>query len=70
MKVYLNRFHKFLEDFDNRLLENNIKTPSHDEVKKLIKEWYSYDVEVDDIGATATVEMSEENYTLFILKYS
>ena len=69
MKVYLNRHHKFLEDFDNRLREHEIVNPDHTKVKELIKEWYSFDVDVDELGMTATVEMSEHNYTLFALKY-
>ena len=69
MIVYLDRHHKFLEDFDNRLRENGIVNPDHVKVKELIKEWYSFDVTVDELGMTATVEMSEQNYTMFALKY-
>lgn len=70
MKVYLNKHHKFLEDFDNRLRDAGISKPSHDDVLHLVKEWYNFDVEVDELGHSATVEMSDENYTLFAIKYS
>lgn len=73
MRVHIHKFHKFLDDYDNKL-EKHYGTinPSltHAEHIKHINEWYSYDVEVDQFGQEAYVEMSEENYTLFAIKYS
>ncbi len=70
MQVRLDKHHRFLEDFDNRLKDNDLKDLSHVRVKQLIKEWYNFDVEVNDAGTEAWVEMSEQNYTLFAIKYS
>ena len=70
MKVHLDRHHKFLEDFDERLRNTGIKDPTHAQVKQLVKEWYDFDLEVDELGTSATVEMDEKCYTMFALKYS
>lgn len=73
MRVYINRYHKFLEDYDNRLdkaFGHNRLNLRHEQHLQLIKEWYSYDVVVDDLGMEAYVEMSDQNYTLFAIKYS
>ena len=72
MRVYINRYHKFLEDYDNRLeKEYGVRHPiiSHEQHLKNLKEWYSYDVVVDDLGMEAYVDMSDQNYTLFAIKY-
>lgn len=70
MRVRLDKHHKFLDDFDNRLRENNIMDLSHSNIKRLALEWYGFEVEVDDYGQEAVVEMPEESYTMFALKYS
>ena len=72
MKVFLNRFHKFLEDYDDRV-EKHYGTRradiSHAEHLKNLKEWYDFDVIVDELGTEAYVEMTEQNFTMFGLKY-
>lgn len=72
MRVFLNKFHKFLEDYDNRVIAEygSLKILPYAENLKNLKEWYGFDVEVDEHGTAAWVEMSEENYTLFAIKYS
>ncbi len=71
MRVYLNRFHKFLEDYDNRIIAEygSLHVLSHEKNLTHLKEWYGYDVVVDPYGFEAWVEMSEQNYTLFAIKY-
>ena len=70
--VHLERFHKFLEDYDNRIIKEygSMQKLSYDTNIRHLKEWYGYDVTVDDHGTEATVSMSDENYTLFMIKYS
>lgn len=72
MRVYINRYHKFLEDYDNRIIKEygTLKSLPYQTNLQHLKEWYGYDVEVDDHGFEAWVEMSEQNYTLFAIKYS
>ncbi len=72
MKVYLNKFHKFLEDYDNRVIVKygSLEKLSYRENLENLKEWYGYDAEVGELGDYVSVEMSPENYTLFAIKYS
>lgn len=72
MKVYINRYHKFLEDYDSRIEKEygSLRMLSYQTNLQHLKEWYGYDVEVDGNGLEAWVEMSEQNYTLFAIKYS
>lgn len=72
MRVYINRYHKFLEDYDNRIEKEygSLRVLPYETNLRHLKEWYGYDVEVDQIGTEAWVEMSEQNYTLFAIKYS
>ncbi len=73
MRVHVHKFHKFLTDYDSRLEKHygtiNPKI-SHQQHLQHINEWYSYDVQVDELGQEAYVEMSDENYTMFAIKYS
>lgn len=70
--VHLENFHRFLEDYDNRIIEEYgvLKKLSYETNIRHLKEWYDFDVTVDQFGHYATVEMSEQNYTLFAIKYS
>ena len=71
--VHLTKFHKFFEDYDNRLeKEYGVRNPKleHSEHLRHLRDWYSFDVQIDELGTEALVEMSEENYTLFAIKYS
>lgn len=73
MKVKIHKFHKFLEDYDQRL-ENHygMARPAvmYKDHLRHMKNWYGFDVEVDELGNEAYVEMTDQNYTLFALKYS
>lgn len=71
MKVYLNKFEKFLEDYDNKVIAKygSLQQLSYKENLNNLKEWYDYDVEVGELGDSACVEMSDHDYTLFAIKY-
>lgn len=69
--VHLEKFHKFLEDYDNRIIKEYgvLQKLSYETNLRHLKEWYDFDVTVDEYGEYATVQMTEENYTLFMIKY-
>lgn len=70
--VHLEKFHKFLEDYDNRIIKEYgvLQKLSYETNLRHLKEWYDFEVEVDEYGEYATVQMTEQNYTLFMIKYS
>lgn len=73
VEIYLGANHPFLEDYDDKLEKNlNIYRhwPTREENEQYIKEWYGYDVEIDSFGLNATLTMTEQQHTLFMLRWA
>lgn len=68
MRVYISNYLKLLEEFETHVKDFNNLT--HEEIKSKFNEVYGHTVIVDDLGTLAYVEMSDHDYTLFLLKYS
>lgn len=60
--------HPFLEDLDRRLSE--VPKAPFKVMLEYAKQWYGYDIIVDDHGACANITMSDSDYTLFLLRWS
>ena len=78
-RVNLREFPAFWIDFRGRVLEINQELDLCDGDKvvngwyrgslDLIRDWYGITVEMDWSGSLGTVFMSDQDYTLFVLKY-
>lgn len=64
-------FPKLLADFDQRLIDLDLKEASYSTLCVLMKEWYNIDPIVDDIGSKATFTLPDTtDSTMFVLKWS
>lgn len=71
MKVYITEYPRLLEEFDYKIYEiYNGERPGYGELLKKFKEWYGYDVIIDDLGTMAYIEMTNENFTMFALRWT
>ena len=52
------------------MIRENIEKQGFSQIRALLKEWYDIDVEVDGFGIEATISMSDEVASMFILKWS
>lgn len=78
-QVNLREFPEFWSDFRSRVIEINQELDLADGYKifngwysgstKFIKDWYGFTVEMDRSGSLGAVFMSDQDYTLFALKY-
>lgn len=68
--VVIKSSHLFFEDFEQRLAANPV--PPNTSVKVLLelaKDWYGYDIVLDDYGTVANITMTDAEYTMWLLKY-
>jgi hypothetical protein len=72
--VEINKYHPFVEDYDRRFRENvtlgEQMMMASDDHRKLVKEWYGYDIDIDYHGFTGRLTMTDEQYTLFVLRWA
>lgn len=69
--VTIKSSHPFFEDFERRLAENPV--PPNTSVKVLLelaKQWYGYDIILDDYGTVAQINMTDAEYTMWLMKWS
>ena len=69
--IEINHYHPFVIEYDLRFKEKFPRQQlGHDQHKKLINEWYNYHIEIDETGYSGRLTMSDEQYTIFLLKYT
>lgn len=60
--------HPLLIEIDTKLAKNHPYCSSAEAVQ-LIKEWYDYDVTIDYLGCFAEITMSDDEYTMWLLRW-
>jgi hypothetical protein len=72
--VEINKYHPFVEEYDQTFREKLKPTKGtvykFEDHKKFIKEWFDYEVDVDPHGFTGRLTMTDEQYTLFLLRWA
>ena len=69
--VTIKSSHPFFEDFEQKLTANPVPpTTPVNVLLELAKQWYGYDIILDDYGTVAQVTMSDAAYTLWLMKWS
>ena len=78
-RVNLREFPKFWIDYRNQVIDliQDVDLSEGQKVIKswysgsenLIKDWYGFTVKIDWAGSLGEVFMSDQDYTLFVLKY-
>lgn len=68
-KINLHYDHPFWKSYDRKLSDYTGPAPTViEEHLALAKEWYGVDLVINDIATMATVELDDEELTMFLLK--
>lgn len=60
-----------MSEFDYRISEKyGADKPRYAILREHFKDWYNYSVIVDDLGTLAHIEMTEEDFTMFALRWA
>lgn len=71
--VCISQTHPFFVNFDQKLKQHEksqkSQVASTEELENLIKSWYGYDIELEPYGLYATLKMTPQQRTVFLLKF-
>ena len=71
-QIDLADYTKFWDDYDERWYnaQGTISDQSSANQLRLIEEWYGYKIILDDLGSRAHIILTEQEATMFILRWT